>query len=118
MTNPRGLLLAIGVTALGFLLVLGATAGMAFGAVAQTATPGGPTRHATDDADAKARAYDDFVAALATELGIGDVRVDAAIRTVLEEQVDDQEASGEIALKQASALWTVVDVIGAEGRRP
>ena len=50
MTDPRGLLLAIGVTALGFLLVLGLTA-------------------------------------------------------------------GEITPEQASALWTVVDVNGADGLR-
>ena len=55
-------------------------------------------------------AYQDFVDALAANLGIGDpATVDAAIKTTLKQQVDDRLAAGEISANQATALKERID---------
>ena len=110
MSNPRSLLIAVGTAAVGFALVLDIAAGLVGDTSAQTTTPAGEaTRAAPDTCEAKAQAYDAFVAALATELGVDAAEVDATIRAALKQQVDAQEAAGELSVEQAATMKEVVD---------
>jgi hypothetical protein len=61
----------------------------------------------------RAQAYDDFVAALASELGTGTAKIDAAIRTALKQQVDARQAAGDLAAEQATAIKTAIDASAA-----
>ncbi|MEA2526425.1 MAG: hypothetical protein QOF73_3652 [Thermomicrobiales bacterium] len=77
---------------------------------AGTATPstgtGGPD---TTQNDAQTR-YQDFVAALAANLGIADASgVDAAIRTTLKQLVDAEFAAGNISADEATARKERID---------
>ncbi len=121
--NPRSLLITIGAAALGFALVLGVMVGGVPGAVAQTTATAGDETEETRDA-ARAQAYDDFLASLAGQLGVDAAQLDGAVQTALREQVDAQEAAGELSVEQAAALRAVIDVseaplslgVGGRGR--
>lgn len=78
-------------------------------AVAQTATQDG---RAAFEAE-RAQAYDDFVAALAGELGDDEAAVDAAIRTALTKAIDGRLAAGEIDVERAAAAKAVIQVSDA-----
>ncbi len=110
--NPRALLIAIGATALAFALVVAGIATGPADAAAQAATPG--AGGATAESDNRAEAYAAFVASIAAELGVGDgAQVDAAIRTALKQQVDDELAAGELSAEAAAARKAVIDVTDA-----
>ena len=109
--NPRKLPAAIGATALGVALVLGGNLTGAIDAIAQTATPA--TEETTDVDAERAQAYDDFVASLATDLGVDATEVDVAIRTALKEQIDVLQAAGELTAEEAAAQKAVIDVTEA-----
>jgi hypothetical protein len=117
--TPRGLLTTIGATALGFGVIIGGAAENP-AAFAQEATPPavvapaqarpGP---ASDFAAQRAQAYNDFVAALASELGDDEAAVDTAIRTALQQQVDQRQAAGDLDAEQAAAVKAVIEVSDA-----
>jgi hypothetical protein len=110
--TPRGLLTTIGATALGLGVVIGGAAGMPL-ARAQEATPPAQTHPANDFEAQRAQAYDDFVSALASELGADEAAVDAAIRTALKQQVDARQAADDLSTEQAAAIKAVIDVSDA-----
>lgn len=114
--TPRGLLTTVGATALGLGILVGGSAGMPF-ARAQESTPSAQaptqTQQVNDREAQRARAYDDFVAALATQLGDDKAAVDTAIRTALKQQVDAQQAAGALSVEQAAAMKAVIDVTQA-----
>jgi hypothetical protein len=114
--TPRGLLTTIGATALGFGLIIGGAPAIP-DVFAQEATPPAaeaPAQTAQEqriDFEARrAQAYDSFVAALASELGTDEAAVDAAIRTALTQQIDEQEAAGDLRVEQAAAMKAVIEV--------
>ena len=114
--TPRGLLTTIGVTALGFGLVIGGAPAIP-AVFAQEATPPAAEAPAQtgqeqeiDFEAERAEAYDTFVAALASELGADEAAVDAAIRTALTQQVDEREAAGDLDIEQAAAMRAVIEV--------
>jgi hypothetical protein len=131
----RGLLTAIGATALG-IAVLSGGAPAVQNAFAQEATT--PTvqeqeqlqnpaqidheQQRLDFEAERAEAYDSFIAALATELGDEEAAVDAAVRTALKAQVDALQAAGDLDAERAAAAKAVIDVSeaplfsGFEGR--
>ncbi|MGI8475564.1 MAG: hypothetical protein ACR2OO_04240, partial [Thermomicrobiales bacterium] len=80
-------------TAMAALLGVGSLTGHGASVFAQSATPtpaAAAAGAATTKAAARKAEYDAFVAKLATQLGIGDpTKVDAAIKAVLKQQVDD-----------------------------
>lgn len=114
----RGLIGVIGATALAFLATIGASSGVVQQAFAQT--DAAETEEATFEtrkAEAEAEravAYESFVADLAAELGGMDpATVDAAIRSSLQQAVDDHEAAGDLSTEQAAAMRAVIDVSDA-----
>ena len=109
--TPRGLLTTIGATALGIGLVIGG-APVISEVFAQEATPAAQTaaQQEIDFEAQRARAYDSFVAALASELGTDEAAVDAAIRTALTQQVDEREAAGDLNTEEAAAMRAVIEV--------
>ena len=113
--NRRNVLTTLGATALGASVLFAGTAG-SFAqdtttqpAVAQTDVQDG--RAAFDEA--RAQAYVDFVAAMASELGADEAAVDAAIRTALTRAVDDRLAAGDIDEERAAAAKAVIQVSDA-----
>ena len=109
--TPRGLLTAIGATALGFGIVIGGAPALPE-VFAQEATPtaGTAAEQEIDFEAQRAQAYDSFVAALASELGSDEAAVDAAIRTALTRQVDEREAAGDLDTEEAAAIRAVIEV--------
>src|SRR5262245_57457236 len=68
-----------------------------------TATPG------TTQTESQSR-YQEFVAGLATNLGVADAAtVDSAIRTTLKQMVDSEFAAGNISANDATALKAAID---------
>jgi Arc/MetJ family transcription regulator len=73
------------------------------------AQSGTPTAE-TDKNTALTQSYDDFLAKMATNLGVGDAaQVDVAIRTTLKQMIDDSAAAGELTAEQATLLKERVD---------
>ncbi len=114
--TPRGLLITIGATALGFGLIIGGAPAIP-DVFAQEATPPAaeapaPTaqEQGIDFEARRAEAYESFVAALASELGTDESAVDAAIRTALTQQVDEREAAGDLDIERAAAMRAVIEV--------
>jgi hypothetical protein len=113
--TPRGLLITIGATALGFGLIIGGAPAIP-DVFAQDATPAAeaPAQTAQEqrnDFEAqRSEAYDSFVAALASELGTDESTVDAAIRTALTQQVDEREAAADLDIERAAAMRAVIEV--------
>lgn len=114
--NRRTMLTSLGATALGVSVLAGAASAFAQDATTppaaaqtqaqtQTARPDGETQ--------RAQAYDDFVAALASELGDDTAAVDAAIRAALIQTVDDRLAAGDIDAERAAAAKAVIQVSDA-----
>lgn len=113
--NRRNVLTTLAATAIGAGVLFSGTAS-SFAqdtttqpAVAQTDTQDG---RAAFEAE-RAQAYDDFVAALAGELGNDEAAVDAAIRTALTQAVDAKLAAGEIDEERAAAAKAVIQVSDA-----
>src|SRR5215204_5630866 len=107
--TPRGLLTTIGATALGFGLIIGGAPAIP-DVFAQEATP--PAAEAPAQTEQgqridfeaqRAQAYDSFVAALASELGSDEAAVDAAIRTALTQQVEEQAAAMKAVIEVSDA---------------
>jgi hypothetical protein len=117
--TPRGLLTTIGATALGFGIVVAGAPAVSTVFAQETTTPAAEApAQAAAGADVdfeaqRAQAYDSFVAALASELGDDEAAVDAAIRTVLKQQVDAQQAAGDLDAERAAAIKAVIDVTEA-----
>ncbi len=113
--NRRNVLTTFGATALGVGVLFASTAT----SYAQDAvTPPAAAQADTQDPRAafeveRAQAYDDFVAALAGELGDDEVAVDAAIRAALTQAIDDRLAAGEIDEERAAAAKAVIQVSDA-----
>ena len=113
--NRRNVLTTLGATALGASVLFGG----AINSFAQDAdTPPAVALADTQDERAafeaeRAQAYDDFVAALAGELGGDEAAVDAAIRTALTQAVDARLAAGEIDEELAAAAKAVIQVTDA-----
>ena len=57
----------------------------------------------------RVQAYDSFVAALASELDVDEAAVDAAIRSVLKQQIAAQEAAGRLDADQVVELQAMID---------
>jgi hypothetical protein len=75
-----------------------------------TATPSTGTTAPETSQDQTQTTYQDFIAALATNLGIADATtVDTAIRTTLKQLVDDQLTAGHISADEATARKTRID---------
>ena len=113
--NRRNVLTTLGATALGASVLFGG----AVNTFAQDAdTPPAVAQADTQDVRAafeaeRAQAYNDFVAALAGELGDDEAAVDAAIRTALTQAVDARLAAGEIDEERAAAAKAVIQVTDA-----
>lgn len=113
--NRRNVLTTIGATALGASVLFGG----AVNTFAQDAdTPPAVAQADTQDGRAafeaeRAQAYNDFVAALAGELGDDEAAIDAAIRTALTQAVDARLAAGEIDEERAAAAKAVIQVTDA-----
>ena len=113
--NRRNALTTLGATALGMSVLFGG----AVSSYAQDATtPPATTQASAQDGRAafeaeRAQAYNDFVAALASELGDDKAAVDAAIRAALTKAVDDRLAAGDINAEQAAAAKAVIQVSDA-----
>lgn len=110
--NKRFQYVGVG-TAMAAMLGVGSLTGHGASVFAQSATPTPPAAAAgaaTTKAAARKAEYDAFVAKLATQLGIGDpTKVDAAIKAVLKQQVDDQFTAGNISQNQATAIKARID---------
>jgi hypothetical protein len=79
---------------------------------AQDATPVPSTGTATpgNTQDGARSRYQEFVASLATNLGVADAdTVDSAIRTTLKQMVDAEFAAGNISANDATALKAAID---------
>lgn len=113
--NRRNVLTTLGATALGASVLFSG----AVNSYAQDATtPPAVAEANTQDPRAafeaeRAQAYDDFVAALAGELGDDEAAVDAAIRAALTRAIDDRLAAGEIGEERAAAAKAVIQVSDA-----
>jgi hypothetical protein len=81
------------------------------GVFAQESTPEAESTPAVGSAgETETSAYDEFVAALAANLGISDpATVDTAIKETLKQQVDEQLAAGEISANEATARKERID---------
>ena len=105
----------IGATALAFLLTIGSATGVVQQALAQTDETEAEdstfeSRRAEAEAE-RAAAYQSFIADIADELGgLDSVTVDAAIRSSLQQAVDDREAAGDLSIERAAALRAVIGV--------
>ncbi|MEZ4564351.1 MAG: hypothetical protein R2853_16595 [Thermomicrobiales bacterium] len=113
--NRRNMLSTLGASALGVGILLGGSAG-AFAqdattppAVSQAAQPDPRAEFAAE----RAQAYDEFVAALASELGNDEAAVDAAIRAALTQAIDARLAAGDIDEERAAAAKAVIQVSDA-----
>ena len=113
--NRRNMLTTLGATALGVGVLLGGTTAT-FAQDATSPTAGSQAEsqdpRAAFEAE-RAQAYDDFVAALAAELGDQESDVDAAIRTALTQAVDARLSAGEIDEERAAAAKAVIQVSDA-----
>lgn len=90
------------------LLGVGGLAGGGVFAQDQSGTPA--AGESTPAAGGETSAYQDFVNALAANLGISDpATVDAAIKTTLKQQVDAELAAGNISANEATALKQRID---------
>lgn len=73
------------------------------------AQSGTPTAE-TDRNAALTQSYDDFLAKMAANLGVGDAtQVDLAIRTSLKQMIDESAAAGDLTAEQATTLKERVD---------
>jgi hypothetical protein len=107
--NRRMRIAAFCVAALALLGAGAVTEGGVF-AQDQTGTPAAGESTPAVGSDTTTSAYQDFVDALAANLGITDpAAVDAAIKTTLKQQVDDRLAAGEISANEATALKARID---------
>ena len=113
--NRRNVLTTLGATALG--------AGVLFSSIVPSLAQDAATAPAFADLEnlnpsaafeaERAQAYEDFVAALAGELGDDEAEVDAAIRAALIQAVDVKLAAGEIDEERAAAAKAVIQVSDA-----
>ena len=81
------------------------------GVFAQESTPEAESTPAVGSGgETETSTYDEFVAALAANLGISDpATVDTAIKETLKQQVDEQLAAGEISANEATARKERID---------
>lgn len=107
--------LAFGALAL-LLVVVGTRAAGSSSVAAQSATPaanagtGGTTAGDATTDPAATDPYQDFLAKLATNLGVADAaQVDAAIRTTLKQTVDERQAAGDLSTDEATAIKSRID---------
>ncbi|MFT4040163.1 MAG: hypothetical protein QM692_18425, partial [Thermomicrobiales bacterium] len=112
--NRRSMVTSLGATALGVGVLLGGRSG-AFAQDADTddqATTGqfDPAAARAEFEAKRAENYQQFVAALASELGDEETAVDAAIRSALQQGVDARLAAGDIDKEQAAAAKAVIEV--------
>jgi hypothetical protein len=100
--------LALGAAALA---LIGTGAVVSDGVFAQESTPEAESTPAVGSAgETETSAYDEFVAALAANLGISDpATVDTAIKETLKQKVDEQLAAGEISANEATARKERID---------
>lgn len=113
--NRRNVLTTLGASALGAgVLFAGTVSSFAHDAATQpvVAQSDAQEPRAAFEAE-KAQAYDDFVAALAGELGDDEAAVDAAIRAALTQAVDARLAAGDIDEEHAAAAKAVIQVSDA-----
>lgn len=115
--NRRTMVTSLGATALGVGVLIGGRSG-AFAQDADTddqaATGQFDPEAARAEFEAKrAETYQQFVAALASELGDDESAVDAAIRSALQQEVDAREAAGDLDKEQAAAAKAVIAVSDA-----
>lgn len=113
--NRRNMLTTLGATALGV--------GVLFGGAVNSFAQDGDTLPAVAQADMqderaafeaeRAQAYNDFVTALAGELGDDEAAVDEAIRAALTQAVDARLAAGEMDEERAAAAKAVIQVSDA-----
>ena len=113
--NRRNMLTTLGASALGVSVLLG---GAVSSYAQDAATPPAAAQGDAQDPRAafeaeRAQAYDDFVAALANELGEDEAAVDAAIRSALTQAVDARLAAGDIDEERAAAAKAVIEVSDA-----
>jgi hypothetical protein len=113
--NRRNMLTTFGATALGAsVLFSGAATTFAQDATTQPAVAQTDEQDARADFEAqRAQAYNDFVAALASELGDEEAAVDTAIRTALTQAIDAKLAAGDIDEERAAAAKAVIQVSDA-----
>lgn len=106
----RRILTTVGATALGIGIVVGG-ANTIPNALAQEAPVTTEAAQAPEgDPEARfAEAYDQFVAALASELNAEDAAVDAAIRAALKEQVAALESDGMLDAEQVAEIQQQID---------
>jgi hypothetical protein len=113
--NRRNVLTTLGATALGAgVLFSGTVSSFAQDATSQPAVAEAASQdpRAAFEAE-RAQAYNDFVAALAGELGDEEAAVDAAIRSALTQAIDDRLAAGDIDEERAAAAKAVIQVSDA-----
>jgi hypothetical protein len=113
--NRRNVLTTLGATALGAgVLFSGTVSSFAQDATTQPAVAQTVAQdpRAAFEAE-RAQAYNDFVAALAGELGDEEAAVDAAIRSALTKAIDDRLAAGDIDEERAAAAKAVIQVSDA-----
>lgn len=92
------------------LTMAGLTAQRAVNAQDATPVPSTGTETPATTEDATQTAYQDFVAGLATNLGVADsATVDSAIRTTLKQMVDAEFNAGNISANAATALKESID---------
>lgn len=102
--------LAFGALAL-LLVFVGTRASGSSSVAAQSATPAAGTGVGGTTVDsATTDPYQDFLAKLATNLGVADAAaVDAAIRTTLKQTVDERLAAGDLSANDATAIKERID---------
>jgi hypothetical protein len=93
------------------LALIGTGAVANIGVFAQESTPEAESTPAVGSTgETETSAYDEFVAALAANLGISDpATVDTAIKETLKQKVDEQLAAGEISANEATARKERID---------
>ena len=106
--HQRIKVMALGAAAL---VLIGTGAVVNNGVFAQESTPEAESTPAVGSAgETETAAYDEFVAALAANLGISDpATVDTAIKETLKQKVDEQLAAGEISANEAAARKERID---------
>lgn len=109
--TPRGLLTTIGATALGFGIVIGGgTAAQPTSAQESPPAIAAPADRFAEMEQARAEAYDAFVAALASELGADESDVDTAIREALKAQLAQMAGEESIDADVLAELERMIDV--------
>jgi hypothetical protein len=113
MMTSRRFLTTIGATALGLGIVIGGGANAPLVFAQEETTPATESAAQADPAgdleESRVEAYNAFVASLASELGVNDAEVDAAIRTALKEQLAQAEEEGNLDAELATELEQMID---------